>query len=647
MPDEYDPYAPRPAGQAKPAATKRGTQTGARAIRAIFATARRGLEDEQQPEDPDPNLPRDGIKPGLWDGYPHDNLPPGCPVHVIGRDIGGTVYCITATGLLRPIEKWDMPSLLDLFAPRINYLFWAWPGWGKKKEWDPDEGAMKDVNRVMRVERDKVAAALINAAAKKPLFDMTDQHRGRGGWVDKTGRFIWHSGSWLWTVDSGRMERSRPAEHDGFLYTRQAATIEPWDEPVSHEESPAQRILEDLRTWSWERPYLDPLLCLGWLATSLMGGALKSRPVIFTAGGAGVGKSTLHDLFRFVLEGAVITFADVTAAGIYQRLKQDVLPVMVDELENKAGSNRATSIIDLARIAYSGAEMGRGGADHEAVGFKLRCSFLFSAINPPPMTDADRSRMAILNLSRLDKSLGAKMPVVKDTDGRMLLRQIMDGWNEFQARLQDWDQVLRAQQLDSRSIDTFGPLLAAAETLVGAQAMEALGLPITDADHLGQVIAEATRPDRSERLDNWHKCLNHLLDCSIEAWRDGVKPTVGGTMEGLASARPYPEGLDLSDGQQRLQLVNMTARKPGDPGLGFCLAVPKDGPQLKRLFADTDWRDSGWWYALKQAPANVVIRSGERRHHNCKINGKAAFCLLIDLAAFADYVERDGTDASD
>lgn len=620
---------------------KPGTQTGKRAIQAIFAAAGRTIEEERYPDDPDPSALRNGIRPGQWPGYPHDNLPPDCPVHVIGRDVSGTVYCLTANGLMRAVERWDMPALVDLFAPQINYLFWGWPGWGKKKVWDEELGGMREGPMgLVRVERDKVATCLINAAAKRPLFDPAAQHRGRGGWKDKSDRFIWHSGSWLWTVDRGRMERSRPAEHDGYLYTRQASTIEPWDAAVSVEESPAQRILADLRTWRWERPYLDPLLCLGWLATALMGGALKTRPIIFTTGGAGVGKSTLHELFRLVLEGAVITFADTTAAGIYQRVKQDALPVMVDELESKPGSSKGSAIIDLARIAYTGADMGRGGADHEAVGFKLQLSFLFSAINPPAMTEADRSRMAILNLGRLDAAQGAKPPVVKDIDGRMMLRQIMDGWGEFNARLQDWDDVLRAQKLDSRAIDTFGPLLAAAELMIGAEAIEDFGLPVTDAGRLGEIIAEATRPERAERLDNWHKCLNHLLDCTIDAWRDGVKPTVGGVLDRLTQPMDG-DGLELRFGQQRLQLVNLSARDRRDPGEGFCLAVPRDGPQLKKLFADTEWQSGGWWQALKQAPADIVIRNAERRQQNIKINGTTRLCLLVDMAAFAAYVERE------
>lgn len=618
------------------------TQTGKKAIRAIFATAQRQIEDEKPPHDPNPNEPRDGYRPGQWPGAPHDALPPNCPVHVVGRDTEGTVWCVTATGHMRAVEKWDMPTLVDLFAPQVNFLYWAWPAFGKKKTADEDGGTKEEL-RVMRVEKDKVATCLINQAAKRPDFAPASQHRGRGGWKDKTGRFIWHSGGWLWTSEKGRLEKTRPAEHEGFLYTRQPPTIEPWDEPVNHDETPARRILEDLRTWKWERPYLDPALCLGWLATSLMGGALKTRPVIFTTGGAGVGKTTMRELFRNVLDGAVFAVADTTAAGIYQKLKSDSLMVMVDELESKPGSSRAQSVIDLARIAYSGDDMARGGQDHHGVTFKMHASFFFSAINPPPMTEADKSRMAILNLERLNaaEGIGRKSTVVIDADGRMLLRQVMDGWTDFNGRLlQNWWDCLQRQKLDARAIDTFGTLLAAAELLVGPQGLEDIGLPIDDETRLGEMIAAATKLERAERLDNWHKCLNRLLDSTIEAWRDGVKPTIGSVIEAVGSGKAYPKGLELTDAQERLQLVNCSLRKPGDPGEGPCLAIPSDGPALLRIFADTPYAAGGWYGALKQAPKDIVRREDGNRQ-KMKINGVTRHCLLVDMKKFADYVDRE------
>ncbi|MER2536887.1 MAG: hypothetical protein ABTQ31_17175 [Rhizobiaceae bacterium] len=627
-------------------AKKAQTQTGSRAIRAVFADAKRLAEDDKLPPDPDPNEARDGILPGRWHGAPHDAMPPHCPVRIIGRDADGVVYAVTATNDFRAVEKWDMPSLVDLFAPQGNYMMWAWPGFGEVKVTDPDTMEEKKKLVVKRVERDKVMMCLKQEAARKPLFDPARQRRGRGGWRDKHDRFIWHSGGWLWSSTGGpnaKLERARPGEHEGFLYTRQPLALEPWAEHVTAEESPALRILQDMRTWNWQRSFLDPILLLGWIGTAIMGGALKARPVVFTTGGAGVGKSTLHELLKIALEGMVTCSVNTTAAGIYQRAKYDSLPFMIDELESKSGSTRAESVIELARVAYTGGDISRGGADHEATSFTAQQSFLFSAINAPPMNAQDKTRMAMLNLARLDKKngIGRKVVVSAETDGRMMLRQVLDGWADFNKRLlPNYWEALAAQGLDARAIDTFGTLLASAELLVGPEALEEMGLPVTDHTHLGEMIAAATAIERTENLDNWHKCLDILFQSQIEAWRDGVKPTIGGVCERLRSNAPYPDGLTAIDARERLQLVNLSIVPAGKvrPEMGPCLAVPADGPMLKRIFADTEFLSGVWYSALKQAPANIVLRA-EGGHQKVKINGSTKHCLLVDLEAFDAYAQ--------
>jgi hypothetical protein len=616
-------------------AKKAQTQTGRRAIAAIFADAAREIEDGAAPADPDPNLSRDGIAPGAWDGFPHDRMPPDCPIRVVGRSAeDGLVYCISASGHLRRMERWDMPALAGLFAPQLNYMMWAWPGWGKKKVFNPETEAMEERLVVNRVERDKVMMALVNEAAKRPDFDPNTQHRGRGGWEDAQGRFLWHSGGWLWTADGRRLERARPMMHEGYLYTRQAATIEPWAEPVTAEESPARRILEDLRTWNWQRPYLDPVLVLGWIATALMGGALKARPIVFTTGGAGVGKSRLQELVRSALEGAVITSVNTTAAGIYQRAKQDSLPFMVDELESKPGSTRAESVIELARVAYTGGDISRGGQDHEATTFTARNSFFFSAIIPPPMEAQDKTRMALLNLGQLDRpgKSGRDLVLKPATDGRMILRQVMDGWGEFKGRiLPDYATLLGEQGLSARAIDTYGTLLAAAELLVGQDVLEAIGLPVAEASHLGELIAAATSAERTENMEHWHKALDHLYQSTIDKWTAGEKPTIGTVLDNFRRA-----AFGLDETRHRLELVNLGAVPAGTaPNAGPCVAVPMTGPMLDRIYGDTAFQKGGWYTALKQAPKAIVPGA-----HKVRIAGMVKHCLLVDLAAFDAWAER-------
>jgi hypothetical protein len=625
------------------------TKTGKGAIADIWSDAKAAHAELEANAftDPHPDLARDGIKAGQWPGAPHDAMPPKCPVQVIGTDQEGMVWCRTATGDLASIAKWDMQTAVRLFAPHTNFAYWAWPAFGKEKQTDPETGEVKEVLRVKRVERDKLFTCLATEAARRPPFDPSKQHRGRGGWKTDDGAFLWHSGKYLWRSVNSRLQNVPPGEIDGYHYTRGASTIEPWAGPVSHAESPARRILEDLKSWNWERPYLDPILVLGWIVTAFMGAANDVRPVIFTTGGFGVGKSTMQKLLRGVLKGIVFDAEDTTPAGIYQQMRQDALPVMVDELESEAGSDRASNVLKLARIAYSGGRVARGGSDHVGTTFQLYCSFFCSAINPPPMGDQDKSRMAVLNLGRMKPKTDKRADfTLKDTDGRMMLRQVMDGWPEYQDRTRNWWWTLLAglKGIDSRSIDTYGTLLAAAEMVVGQEALEDAGLPVADEQRLAEIISEATAAERAERLDNWHRCLNHLLACTIDAWRDGVKPTVGGVMDDLGA--DGSEG-SLLNARSKLKLVNLGCMPRGrfdaDAPLaeqqGPYLAVPlQQLPQLTKLFGGTDFNRGVWATSLKQAPADIVLR--DRDKQTVKIDGSAHRCLLVNMRAFARYAEQ-------
>jgi len=620
------------------------TQTGHRAIKALFKDAQNALDEQQQLDAaPDPNLPRPdpddssrSIKAGKWDGYPSDCMPPHCPIEVVGRDTDGTVYVVTATDHLRPVTKFDNTSLCDLFAPMINEAKWAWPAWGKAvKTVDEATGDEKTFVPVKRLEHQTCAEAIIQEAARLPDFDPKKQHRGRGGWELDDGKFIWHSGRYLWTVQKGKLMRVRPRMHGGHLYTRMSHTFEPWAQPVEAHESPAQRILDYLRSWSWSRPYIDPVLVLGWLVTSLMGGALKARPVVFTTGGAGVGKSTLHELIKGVLSNALFATVDTTAAGIYQHVKQDSLPVLVDEIEAKAGSNKAQSVIELARVAYTGGEVARGGQDHDGTTFTMRSSFFMSAINPPPMMPQDVTRTALLNLEPLAEHVSAKPAdmEIHDNDGRMLLRQIMDGWDEFKELMQDYWEALHAHELDSRAIDTYGTLMAAAQLVVGKEGLERAGLDVSDVKRLGEIVASATAVQRSQELQNWHRCLNRLMQSQIDKYVGGDRDTVGTCLDNLRA-----DEWDLKSTRSRLYGMNCSVGQKKQIGGQYLLAIPKEGPQLEKIYQDSPWFGGGWWNALQQAPADIVIR-GQGNVQKTKIAGTTLTCLLVDLDKFEEYVK--------
>jgi hypothetical protein len=135
---------------------KAQTQTGKRAIRAKFTDALRALDDENPPDYCDPNQPRDGIKPGAWPGAPFANLPPACPVSVVGFDVDQKLWLKNARGYLMTIERFDANTLTSAFSPQTDYLLWAWPAFGAKKITNSD-GGTEEINFVKRLEVQQAA----------------------------------------------------------------------------------------------------------------------------------------------------------------------------------------------------------------------------------------------------------------------------------------------------------------------------------------------------------------------------------------------------------------------------------------------------------------------------------------------------------
>lgn len=188
--------------------------------------------------------------------------------------------------------------------------------------------------------------------------------------------------------------------------------------------------------------------------------------------------------------------------------------------------------------------------------------------------------------------------------------------------------------------------------LLGAEGMEAAGLPVDDQAALGAAVAAWTDDDRSAEGENWRDCLERLLGSTIEAWRGGEKPSVGQVLEDWEAKH-----LDTSEANKRLALVGLACRREdrngrpvrdGEPWATALLAVPvKSSPALARLMQGSKWSDGGWAGALAQGPADVVIRNRGGRQ-NVKINRVTTRCCLVDLAAFDAWAAKErGQDDDD
>jgi hypothetical protein len=576
--------------------------------------------------DPDPGEPNDkGEGPGTW--LPNRlGLPNDCPVTPLGVD-GDTYYFLDTIGQLRALgcREFSKMSVLSLFMGRHNYLYWGWPRFNKE-------------GKTTSFANDDVAATLMAACAAKGPWTPTDRVRGRGAWVGSKGDLIIHSGLHMWMY--GR--ETATGEHGRYVYPKRPPALVPWPQRIEHDNNPARLLLPILRRWNWQRPDVDPVLMLGWIASAMIGGALDWRPMVYITGDRGTGKSTLQKLIRTLFgdgEG-IISTTNTTAAGIYQLVGQDSLPVAIDELEGSEDNRQAKRILELARQASSGGKGLRGGDRGTGSEFSIRSPFLFSSINAPPLLPQDLSRFALLKLDKIDPSkppptqltgeqaeiLGREAGELTDDEirklGRMMLRRMVDGWQTMPAMIRAYREVLRAAGHDQRGQDTFGTLLACANMAVG-DSFDELGVAMgEDLDPWREALQATGMTELENATDNWLACLEYMLTAPVDAYRNGAKLTVGRV---VLAWHEKEDSTTVSETRAKLEQAGVGLSKDGQ-----WLAVPNSSPLLHKIFLGSRWAgDAGtgvWPAALQQGPKGVVWERG-----HCRINGVNCRCTMISL----------------
>jgi hypothetical protein len=605
------------------------------------------LRQQRRREDPPPDEKRGGAPPGKWTpdrlGLPKEDP---CPVIPLGID-GRTYHFLDSAGQYTAVgaSVLTQAGIQDLFAATPHWPEWAAPRYGKAKK-DPFTGEI--TYPIASHQGDDIRKMLFRACVRKGHFAAEHKIRGRGAWKLEDGSIIYHAGEELWVVEGGRPRAIETGiMSDGgereLVFPRMAALPPPWPKPVTPENNPARELLKGFKSWTWERPDIDPVLLLGWIGVAFLGGALDWRSAVFLVGDAGSGKSSLQAALKDIFGDALLDSANTTAAGIYQALSHDSRPVAVDEIEGGADNRKVAAIVELARQASSGAFGRRGASDARAHGveFQMRSAFLFSAINTPPLLPQDLSRLAMLRLRKLSQSAetaGAPPAIDVDTCGRMILTRLLNEWHRFPSTLRAYREQLGAGGHNGRGQDTYGNLLACADLIIGPELAEELQIPmVDDLSAWSRLLHVDTLPEVGDAIANWKSCVNHMLQSRVEVWRSGERATVGQLLEDLMSH-------ELEQKYAKRQLAQAGLGLAVDPQLGFLLAVPNQSPMLERLFWGSRWQGApgagGWSEAMRQAPTDIAVKSADA--NRVRINGVQQRCTLLVLRALGMEPDKPG-----
>ncbi|MGH6972283.1 MAG: hypothetical protein ACREEQ_11795, partial [Caulobacteraceae bacterium] len=296
----------------------------------------------------------------------------------------------------------------------------------------------------------------------------------------------------------------------------------------------------------------------------------------------------------------------------YQKLQQDSIAIFVDELEAKEDTRTVDRILELARIAYSGDTMQRGGKDGVGKEFQLNSSFMGSSIAKPATDAQDDSRMFVAMLRERENAGGKLALESKELEalGKHLLRRIFDWWAPKEGR-GGWDALVGAfrQALievghNDRACDTFAPLAAGCHL--------ALSDAMPSAEDLAQWAAwlkPNELAETAEREKSWRRCFGYMLQAQPEIFRTRHFKSLGAVLETFR-ARPDVVG----DVEDYLPHADLALTWPKDEPLrtfdNARLFIPASSAALHQLFAGTGWAGrlgapGPWIGVLRQAPKDL------------------------------------------
>lgn len=238
---------------------------------------------------------------------------------------------------------------------------------------------------------------------------------GRGGAITDAGEIMYNVGNCLLTEDdSGLLTCRKPLSILG--QGREVYEPGPSVELSDHAEAAkwADEMASAVLRYRWEKVEHGKLF-LGWIVTSLIGGALNFRPVIWMVGDAGTGKTFLLEKVLKKLMGPMLTdVGSGSEAGLASMARSSSLPFCIDEFEPEKGKEEAiTKTLNLMRMASGGDSARlRGTATGGASMHRPRFSLLVCSINKPELDSASASRIVPIRLSATPV---ANWPNVRDS----------------------------------------------------------------------------------------------------------------------------------------------------------------------------------------------------------------------------------------
>ena len=325
---------------------------------------------------------------------------------------------------------------------------------------------------------------------------------------------------------------------------------------------------------------LDARAFVGWVATSLIGGALPFRPMLWLAGPPNSGKTFLLESVLWPLLGQLhANFSDVTEAALISQVGGDSIPVLLDEAEPERKSTM--DLVRLVRLATSGrGQRARGTADGGSFSYHPRFSMLFSSIARPQLAAAESQRIYPISLSAqsLEEQGKGSWPEIRDA-----ILDAVDSEEKTEA-IRSYI-ILNAQRIRASAIELTDRLLNDPHRKIrtrDAQIMGALTAGYRFMSGESDALIERRVAVTEDKFDLLNTILGHMIRFGS---RDGTRDI---PLSELLFMAKYTEDGRWNDREK--PSIDKLTRSYGLSLVGpHKLAIAPTVPAMKQILSRTQW----------------------------------------------------------
>ena len=238
----------------------------------------------------------------------------------------------------------------------------------------------------------------------------------------------------------------------------------------------AKDFFDTMLEYRWQTTN-DGLIFLGWVVTSLIGGALPFRPAVWIVSRADSGKTFLSDPVLHALAGPALTImSGITEAGVAEEMMDHSLPLWLDEFEPTSGfEDRYRQALLLIRQATSGRGMRARAGQRKVLNVVPRFSVMATSIEQIALREADQSRFATIALARKGLEPDAWVDLEKrirqcitPRRSSAIRAEIIENTPEIVQSAEDWRRKYALNlNIAQRSVLNFSALSAGASFLAG------------------------------------------------------------------------------------------------------------------------------------------------------------------------------------